>query len=41
MSQFADKKREMKKFIKQNHIILKLKDSSSVNEVFGYFESLL
>lgn len=40
MSKFADKKREVKKFIKQNHIILNLKDSSSVNEVFEYYESL-
>ncbi|HEX2937260.1 MAG TPA: hypothetical protein VHO72_18035 [Bacteroidales bacterium] len=41
MSHFADKKREVKKMIKQNHIILKLRDNSSVNEVFGYYESLL
>jgi hypothetical protein len=41
MNQFADKKREVKKFIKKNHIILELKNGSSVNEVFEYYESLL
>jgi hypothetical protein len=41
MNHFADKKREVKKFIKKKHILLELKNGSSVTEVFEYYESLL
>lgn len=41
MNQFADKKREVKKFIRENHILLELWNGSSLTEVFEYYESLL
>lgn len=40
LSHFKNKKQDVKKYIKQNHIQLKLKNYSSVSEVLRYYESL-
>lgn len=41
LNKFADKKREVKKYIKENQILLDIRDGSSATEVFKYYESLL
>lgn len=41
MKQFADKKREVKKHMRETHLILELGDDSSIDTVLEYYERLL